>query len=102
VAAIAAMVCVSVVAAAPPQPTSARTAADVDGRRLMAADLEPQNWMSTGRNYSETRFSPLQSINVDNVAQLGLAWYFDTDSTIGSEATPLVVDGVLYTSTVWN
>ena len=58
--------------------------------------------MSTGRNYAETRFSPLQQINADNVSRLGLAWYFETDSTIGTEATPLVVDGVMYTTTVWN
>ena len=81
---------------------AARPPADVDGRRIEAADREPQNWMSTGRNYAEDRFSPLRQINAANVAKLGLAWYFETDSTIGTEATPLVVDGVMYTTTVWN
>src|SRR5471030_2983042 len=84
---------------------SARAAhppADVDGRRLEAADREPQNWMSTGRNYAEDRFSSLRQINASNVGKLGLAWYFETDSTIGTEATPLVVDGVMYTTSVWN
>ncbi|HSD69087.1 MAG TPA: PQQ-binding-like beta-propeller repeat protein, partial [Woeseiaceae bacterium] len=41
-------------------------------------------------------------INDGNVKQLGLAWYFESDSTVGTEATPLVVDGVLYTTGTWN
>src|SRR5665213_596813 len=88
--------------AANAQLPASRPAADVDGRRIEAADREPQNWMSTGRNYAETRFSPLRQINADNVSKLGLAWYFETDSTMGTEATPLVVDGAMYTTTVWN
>jgi quinohemoprotein ethanol dehydrogenase len=85
-----------------PSASAHQGAADVDGARLAAADREPQNWMSTGRNYAEDRYSPLPQINAGNVSKLGLAWYFETDSTIGSEATPLVVDGVMYTTTVWN
>jgi quinohemoprotein ethanol dehydrogenase len=85
-----------------PSARAAHPPADVDARRLEAADREPQNWMSTGRNYAEDRFSPLRQINASNVGKLGLAWYFETDSTIGTEATPLVVDGVMYTTTVWN
>src|SRR5262249_13525190 len=80
----------------------ARPPADIDDARLVAADREPQNWMSNGRTYSEQHFSPLQQINDHNVRQLGLAWYLEIDSRIGTEATPLVVDGVLYTTTVWN
>jgi quinohemoprotein ethanol dehydrogenase len=83
-------------------PPATRPAADVDGRRIEAAEHEPQNWLTTGRNYAEDRFSPLRQINAANVARLGLAWYFETDSTIGTEATPLVVDGVMYTTGVWN
>jgi quinohemoprotein ethanol dehydrogenase len=85
-----------------PQSVATRTIADVDGARIVAADKEPQNWLTTGRTYSEERFSPLTQITDGNVARLGLAWYYETDSTIGSEATPLVIDGVMYTSTVWN
>jgi quinohemoprotein ethanol dehydrogenase len=88
--------------AANAQSPGSRPPADVDGARIEAADREPQNWMSTGRNYAETRFSPLQQINAGNVSQLGLAWYFETDSTMGTESTPLVVDGVMYTTSVWN
>jgi alcohol dehydrogenase (cytochrome c)/quinohemoprotein ethanol dehydrogenase len=72
------------------------------GRRLVNADTEPQNWMSTGRGYDETRHSPLTQINVDNVGRLGLAWSYDLDTDRGQEATPLVVDGVMYTTSAWS
>ena len=72
----------------------------VDAARLTNADAEPGNWMSTGRTYSGQRFSPLKQINADNVGQLGLAWHYDiTDGKHGQEATPIVVDGVMYVST---
>ena len=77
-------------------------AANVDAARLAAADADPANWMSHGRTYSEDRYSPLAQINAGNVQDLGLAWYFESDSTVGTEATPLVVDGVMYTTSTWN
>jgi PQQ-dependent dehydrogenase (methanol/ethanol family) len=76
--------------------------ADVDGARIAAADSEPGNWMSHGRTYDEQRFSPLNKINADNVSGLGLAWYYDLDTDRGQEATPIVVDGVMYVSTAWS
>ncbi len=77
-------------------------AADVDGARILNADREPGNWMTHGRTYSEQRFSPLRKINDQNIAQLGLAWYYDLDMRRGQEATPIVVDGVMYFSTAWS
>ncbi len=47
-------------------------------------------WLTYGRDYGEQRFSPLGSINADNVGKLGLAWYADLDTARGQEATPLV------------
>jgi quinohemoprotein ethanol dehydrogenase len=76
--------------------------ADVDDFRLLHADQEPGNWMSHGRTYSEQRFSPLKQINDQNVAQLGLAWYMDLDTRRGQEATPIVVDRVMYFTTAWS
>lgn len=70
--------------------------------RIINADKEPQNWLSTGRNYAETRFSPLQSITTANVAELGLQWSYDLDTNNGQEATPIVVDGVIYISSAWS
>src|SRR5882757_4624489 len=49
-----------------------------------------------------TRFySPLAAINSDNVAGLGFAWEFKTGTYRGMEATPLLVDGLLYSSGPW-
>ena len=58
--------------------------------------------MTYGRTYSEQRFSPLAQITADNANLLGLAWYADFDTDRGQEATPLVIDGVLYVSTAWS
>jgi glucose dehydrogenase len=76
--------------------------ADVDGARILAADQEPGNWMSHGRTYSEQRFSPLKEINDHNVGDLGLAWFYDLDTNRGQEATPIVVDGVMYFTSAWS
>ena len=77
--------------------------AAVDAGRLAAADTEPGNWMSPGRTYTEQHFSPLQSINADNVKRLGLAWFHDLDAAHrGQESTPLVIDGVMYLTSAWS
>jgi quinohemoprotein ethanol dehydrogenase len=74
----------------------------VDDARIIRADDEPGNWMTYGRTYSEQRFSPLKRINDANVSQLGLAWFYDLDTRRGQEATPIVVDGVMYFTTAWS
>ena len=76
--------------------------ANVDAARMLAAEKDPNNWLTYGRTYSEERFSPLNQINELNVNQLGLAWYFDVDTKRGQEATPLVIDGVMYFTTAWS
>jgi quinohemoprotein ethanol dehydrogenase len=78
------------------------SAANVDASRLIRADNEPGNWMSYGRTYSEQRFSPLKQINDQNTGELGLAWYVDIDTRRGQEATPIVVDGVMFYTTAWS
>src|SRR5206468_6143982 len=74
---------------------------NVDGARIAAADTNAE-WVSYGKGYSEQRFSPLDKVNAGNVGQLGLAWYAQFDTDRGQEATPLMVDGVLYTTTAWS
>ena len=74
----------------------------VDGARIISADKEPENWLSHGRTYSEQRFSPLNDVNDHNAGQLGLAWYFDLDTRRGQEATPIVVDGVMFFTSAWS
>jgi quinohemoprotein ethanol dehydrogenase len=77
-------------------------AADVNDSRLSNADQDSANWMSYGRTYSEQRFSPLKDINDQNVKGLGLAWRYDLDTRRGQEATPLVVDGIMYFTSAWS
>ena len=78
--------------------SGARGPADVDGERIINADKEPGNWMSTGRTYDEQRYSPLDDISDENVDELGLTWQYKLDVDRGVEATPIVVDGVMYTT----
>ncbi|HEB28533.1 MAG TPA: PQQ-dependent dehydrogenase, methanol/ethanol family [Porticoccus sp.] len=77
-------------------------AAPVTDERLRHAENDSANWMSHGRTYREQRFSPLDQINADNVTSLGLSWYFETDDASGLQATPLVVDGVMYFTAAWS
>jgi quinohemoprotein ethanol dehydrogenase len=76
--------------------------AAVNTERLVNANADGANWMSYGRTYDEQRHSPLTQISADNVDQLGLTWSFDLGSTRGVEATPLVIDGVMYTTSAWS
>ncbi|HXW17841.1 MAG TPA: PQQ-dependent dehydrogenase, methanol/ethanol family [Candidatus Acidoferrales bacterium] len=82
--------------------SSTAHAADVDDARIESADRDAANWLTHGRTYTEQRFSPLKEINDANVSQLGLAWHFDLDTHRGQEATPIVVDGVMYFTSAWS
>jgi PQQ-dependent dehydrogenase (methanol/ethanol family) len=95
-AAILPLISVNAANGAPGAPTAVNT------QRIVQADKEPQNWLSHGRTYDEQRFSPLTDINDKNVKDLGLAWHFDTETKRGLEATPIVVDGVIYTTGSWS
>ncbi|MBK7950257.1 MAG: PQQ-dependent dehydrogenase, methanol/ethanol family [Deltaproteobacteria bacterium] len=74
----------------------------VDAARATAADAETGDWILHGRTYAEQRHSPLTQITRENAGQLGLAWTFELGSTRGIEATPIVVDGVMYVSSEWS
>ncbi len=60
------------------------------------------DWPLHGLTAHEDRHSPLDQIDRENVERLGLAWSFATGSRRGQEATPLVVDGVLYATSTWS
>jgi quinohemoprotein ethanol dehydrogenase len=78
------------------------TAKGVDDARLLAAASEPGNWLTHGGTYEEQRYSQLDTINDGNVGGLGLAWHHEFDTNRGQEATPIVADGVLYTTSAWS
>lgn len=60
------------------------------------------DWPRVGRTYDDQRYSALDLINNGNANQLGLAWFHDLETERSQEATPVVVDGVLYVSTAWS
>ena len=74
----------------------------MDDAALATPEARQQDWLSYGRDYYEQRFSPLNEISETNVDKLGLAWQFETATERGLEATPLVVDGVMYTTASWS
>jgi quinoprotein glucose dehydrogenase len=60
-------------------------------------------WPTYGGDLASTRYSPLDQINKDNFEQLEVAWRFKTDALgprpeFNLQATPLMVDGVLYST----
>jgi alcohol dehydrogenase (cytochrome c) len=61
----------------------------------MLANPDPADWLMINRTYDEQRFSPLDQINKENVAQLRMAWA--RGLPVGTqESTPLVHQGVMY------
>ncbi|HMM76950.1 MAG TPA: PQQ-dependent dehydrogenase, methanol/ethanol family [Gammaproteobacteria bacterium] len=76
---------------------AANAATIVDGAAI-ADEAQTANWLSYGRTYSEQRYSPLAQIDAGNVAKLGLDWALPLPSDRTLNASPIVVDGVLYFS----
>ncbi len=61
-------------------------------------------WVTWGGDPGNTRYSPLDQINAGNVGELEIAWRWKATDIQGRpnanwKATPLMVDGVLYTPT---
>ena len=71
--------------------------AQVTFDRIVNADKEPQNWLTYSGNMMSQRYSPLAQITPQNVKNLEVKWVFQARSLEKFEATPLVVDGILYT-----
>jgi len=84
------------------EPPTAMAPANVDASRIINANSEPGSWLSHGRTYDEQRFSPLDKINDANVSRLGLSWHYNLPTNRGLEATPLMIDGVIYVSGSWS
>ena len=80
---------------------AAASAAPQD-RALIQADRDRDNWRLHGRTYDNQRFSPLTQINPANVAKLTLVSTLHTGVANSFEATPIMVDGVLYIVTATN
>lgn len=70
----------------------------ISTERLLDGANAPQDWLTGGRDWQQSYYSPLNQINRDNVGSLGFAWQYDIDTTDGFEATPIVIDGIMYSS----
>lgn len=77
--------------------SSATFAQEPTAKRIEQADREPHNWLTYYGTYNAWRYSPLNQITPANVKQLMPVWAFSTGELRGGlNATPLVLDGVMY------
>ncbi len=83
-------------------PSCERHDRTVEDATLRGANDDAENWLMYGRTYNDYRFSPLNQINEQTISRLGPAWSREMGTTRGLEATPLVKDGVLYTTAAWS
>lgn len=74
----------------------------VNDDRVLDEESTGNNWLISGGNFRGDHFSPLDSVNESNVAELGLSWSTDIPIPDGIAGTPLVVDGVIYLSTAYS
>ncbi|HIF18986.1 MAG TPA: PQQ-dependent dehydrogenase, methanol/ethanol family [Gammaproteobacteria bacterium] len=75
---------------------------DVNTDQIIEANKNSNEWLTHGRTYSEQRYSSLNQINSDNIKNLNIEWFYDLDSSRGHEATPLVIDGIMFTTGAWS
>ena len=71
--------------------------AQVSFERILRAEQTPQDWLTYSGGMLAQRHSRLSQITPANVKSLELQWVFQARSLEKFEATPLVVDGVMYT-----
>jgi alcohol dehydrogenase (cytochrome c) len=71
--------------------------AQISFDRILQSNREPHNWLTYSGNVNGQRHSLLTQITPGNVRNLELQWVWQARSLEKFEATPLVVDGVLYT-----
>ncbi|MGA8618795.1 MAG: hypothetical protein WB660_09815 [Candidatus Sulfotelmatobacter sp.] len=70
-------------------------ATDVSDKDLLMQPTSA-NWTSYNGDYTGRRYSSLHEINVANIAKLRAAWVFHPGNSKNLEATPVVINGVMY------
>ncbi len=66
--------------------------------RLRNSAAEPHNWFTYWGDYQGKHYSSLSQINLTNVRQLQARWALQMPGDSILEATPVVIDGVMYTA----
>ena len=82
--------------------TASAALAQVPYERIVKAETEPNNWLTYAGTYKSQRYTPLNQITKQNVAQLRPLWVYQIRQAGIIEASPLVVDGVMYITTSYN
>lgn len=80
------------------QTVEAKLPLGLAAERLRNSQSEPQNWMTYWGNYQGDHYSSLTQINTGNVEKLEAQWALQMPPGPLIEATPLVVDGIMYTT----
>ncbi len=70
--------------------------------RIANSRKEPHNWFTYFGDYEGRHYSLLNQINLTNAAQLQTAWTFQPQGNGGLQASPLVVDGIMYMTAASN
>ena len=71
-------------------------AQDITNKDLLDGLTNPSRWLTHSGDYTGARFSPLTQITPANASQLAPQWTFQTGVVNKFEATPIVIDGVMY------
>ena len=71
-------------------------AGQVPGDRLRNAVSEPRNWLTYSGTHAGHRYSLLRQIDPANVKNLEMKWMLQNQVFGPWEASPLVVDGIMY------
>jgi quinoprotein glucose dehydrogenase len=84
----------------PPERSSAAFSPSAEGPSIKTIEGD---WLQHRGDFASTNYSPLDQINKDNVKNLAIAWRWKTDNfgpvpEIYFKATPLMVNGILYTT----
>src|SRR3954471_10489202 len=75
---------------------AANAVAQVPYERIVKAESEPANWLTYAGSYKSQRYTQLDQINKQNVAQLKPAWVYQLRTGGVFETSPVIVDGVMY------
>ena len=71
-------------------------------RAWLTRTASPASGSPSGAPTTSSATARSTQINAGNVGQLGLAWHYDLDTNRGQEASPIVIDGMLYVTSAWS
>jgi alcohol dehydrogenase (cytochrome c) len=77
----------------------AGTNVNITDSMMLNAGSDENDWLLHGRTYDNQRYSPLRQITDENVSSLTPVALVQTGMTASFEATPIVVNGVMYLTT---